>query len=96
MYPNNAAKIYEELLEKQMIEESIQQQADYLAKMDPGEAADILSELHVLCKGFYGTIFVDVVFLWGKHCEVAGGCVAVLAVLPACRIMLLKQRFHPL
>lgn len=45
MYPNNAAKIYEELLEKQMIEDSIQQQADYLAKMDPGDAADILSEM---------------------------------------------------
>ena len=45
MYPNNAAKIYEELLEKQMIEDSIQQYADYLAKMDAGDAADILSEM---------------------------------------------------
>jgi len=44
MYPNNAAKIYEELLEKKMIEDSIKDQADILAKMDPGEAADILSE----------------------------------------------------
>ena len=34
MYPNNAAKIYEELLEKQMIEDNIQQYADYLAKME--------------------------------------------------------------
>lgn len=45
MYPNNAAKIYEELLEKQMLEDTIQQQADILAKMDPGDAADILSEM---------------------------------------------------
>ena len=45
MYPNNAAKIYEELLEKQMIEDSIQQYADYLAKMYAGDAADILSEM---------------------------------------------------
>ncbi len=44
MYPNNAAKIYEELLEKKMIEDSIKEQADIYAKMDPGEAADILSE----------------------------------------------------
>ena len=54
MYPNNAAKIYEQLLEKQMIEESIQQQADYLAKIDPGDAADILSEMpsdiDMICK----------------------------------------------
>lgn len=45
MYPNNAAKIYEELLEKQMIEDSIQKYADYLAKMDAGDAAAILSEM---------------------------------------------------
>ena len=45
MYPNNAAKIYEQLLEKQMIEDTIQQQANILAKMDPGDAADILSEM---------------------------------------------------
>ena len=45
MYPNNAAKIYEALLEKQMIEDLIQREADRLAKMDPGDAADILSEM---------------------------------------------------
>jgi len=45
MYPNNAAKIYEELLEKQMIEDNIQQYADYLAGIDAGDAADILSEM---------------------------------------------------
>jgi len=45
MYTNNAAKIYEELLEKQMIEDNIQQYADYLAKMDPGDAAAVLSEM---------------------------------------------------
>ncbi len=45
MYPNNAAKIYAELLEKQMIEDSIQKYADYLAKMDAGDAAAILSEM---------------------------------------------------
>ncbi len=45
MYPNNAAKIYEQLLEKQMIEDNIQQYADYLAGIDPGDAADILSEM---------------------------------------------------
>ncbi len=45
MYPNNAANIYAELLEKRMIADSIQQYADYLAKMDPGDAADILSEM---------------------------------------------------
>ncbi len=45
MYPNNAAKIYEELLEKQMIEDSIQLYADYLAALDAGAAADILSEM---------------------------------------------------
>ena len=45
MYPNNAAKIYEELLEKQMIADNIQQYADYLAKMDAGDAAAILSEM---------------------------------------------------
>lgn len=45
MYPNNAAKIYEQLLEKQMIEDKIQKQADDLALMDPGAAADVLSEM---------------------------------------------------
>lgn len=44
MYPNNAAKIYEALLEKQMIEDDIQKYADYLAGMDAGDAAAILSE----------------------------------------------------
>jgi len=32
-------------LEKQMIEDNIQQYADYLAKMDPGDAAAVLSEM---------------------------------------------------
>jgi len=45
MYPNNAAKIYEELLEKQMIEDSLQLYADYLTGLDAGDAADILSEM---------------------------------------------------
>ncbi len=45
MYPNNAAKIYEQLLEKQMIEDKIQKQADDLALMDPAAAADVLSEM---------------------------------------------------
>lgn len=45
MYPNNAAKIYEELLEKQMIEDNIQLYADYLAGIDAGDAADILAEM---------------------------------------------------
>ncbi len=45
MYPNNAAKIYEQLLEKQMIADNIQQYADYLAGIDAGDAADILSEM---------------------------------------------------
>ena len=45
MYPNNAGKIYEELLEKQMIEDNIQQYADYLAGIDAGDAAAILSEM---------------------------------------------------
>ncbi len=45
MYPNNAAAIYERLLEKQMIEDNIQQYADYLAGIKPGDAADILSEM---------------------------------------------------
>jgi len=44
MYPNNAANIYEALLEKQMIEDDIQLYADYLAGMDAGNAAAILSE----------------------------------------------------
>ena len=45
MYPNNAAKIYEELLEKKMIEDSIQREAGILAAMDDGDAAAILSEM---------------------------------------------------
>ena len=45
MYPNNAAKIYEELMEKQLLEDSIKEQADILAKIDAGDAADILSEM---------------------------------------------------
>lgn len=45
MYPNNAANIYADLLEKQMIEDNIQLYADYLAGMDAGDAADILSEM---------------------------------------------------
>lgn len=45
MYPNNAANIYKELLEKKMTEDNIKQQADYLAGIDPGAAADILSEM---------------------------------------------------
>ena len=45
MYPNNAAKIYEQLLEKKTLEDSIKEQADILAKLDAGAAADILSEM---------------------------------------------------
>ena len=45
MYPNNAAKIYEELMAKKIRETSIQEQADYLAGLDAGDAADILSEM---------------------------------------------------
>jgi len=45
MYPNNAANIYEELLEQQMIEDSLQLYADYLTGLDAGDAADILSEM---------------------------------------------------
>lgn len=45
MYPNNAAKIYEELLAKKIRETSIQEQADDLAAMDPGKAASVLSEM---------------------------------------------------
>lgn len=45
MYPNNAAKIYEELMDKKLVEDSIKQYADYLAKMDAGTAADILAEM---------------------------------------------------
>ena len=44
MYPNNAAKIYNELLERKLVEDSLKKYADYLASMEPGEAADILSE----------------------------------------------------
>ena len=54
MYPNNAAKIYEELMAKKIRETSIQEQADYLAGIKPGEAADILSEMpsdiDLICK----------------------------------------------
>lgn len=45
MYPNNAAKIYEELLAQQIKDSSIQLLADYYAKMKAGDAADILSEM---------------------------------------------------
>ncbi len=45
MYPNNAANIYEELLEKKLVEDSIQLYADYLAGIKAGDAADILSEM---------------------------------------------------
>ena len=45
MYPNNAANIYKELLEQQMIEDSIKLYADYLAGIEAGDAADILSEM---------------------------------------------------
>ena len=45
MYPNNAANIYEELMEKQVVENSIQLYADYLAGIKAGEAAEILSEM---------------------------------------------------
>lgn len=45
MYPNNAAKIYEELMEKKIRETSIQEQADYLAGIRAGDAAAILSEM---------------------------------------------------
>ena len=55
---------------------------------------DILTELYVLCKGFYRAIFVDIVFLWRKHCEIAGGGMTILTVLPAGRIVLLEQLFH--
>ena len=54
MYPNNAAKIYEELMAKKIRETSIQEQADYLAGIKAGEAADILSEMpsdiDLICK----------------------------------------------
>ena len=54
MYPNNAAKIYEELMEKKIRETSIQEQADYLAGIKAGDAADILSEMpsdiDLICK----------------------------------------------
>ena len=54
MYPNNAAKIYEELMAKKIRETSIQEQADYLAGIDAGDAADILSEMpsdiDLICK----------------------------------------------
>lgn len=44
MYPNNAANIYAELLERELVEESLKKYADYLASMEPGDAAAILSE----------------------------------------------------
>ncbi len=54
MYPNNAAKIYDELMAKKIRETSIQEQADYLAGIDAGDAADILSEMpsdiDLICK----------------------------------------------
>lgn len=54
MYPNNAAKIYEQLLDKEVKEDSIKDQADILAKLDAGAAADILSEMpsdiDLICK----------------------------------------------
>ena len=45
MYPNNAAKIYQELLEKQSVEASLKDYADILTGMDAGKAAAILSEM---------------------------------------------------
>lgn len=45
MYPNNAAAIYAEALEKQLVEESIQREADYLTSMKAKDAAKILSEM---------------------------------------------------
>ena len=45
MYPNNAANIYLELLERKLIESSIEDYANYLMKMEPKEAAAILSEM---------------------------------------------------
>ena len=57
-------------------------------------AANILSKFHMLCKGFHRAIFVNIVFLWGKHCQIAGGCVTILTVLPTCRIILLEKNFH--
>lgn len=54
MYPNNAADIYAELLEQQLIEESIQREADILTGMKAKEAAAILSEMpsdiDLICK----------------------------------------------
>lgn len=44
MYPNNAANIYAELLERKLIEDNLQTYADYLTAMEPKEAAAILSE----------------------------------------------------
>ena len=45
MYPNNASKIYAELLEQKLKDASVQDRADDLANMDPGKAAAILSEM---------------------------------------------------
>ncbi len=54
MYPNNAANIYAELLESKLVEDSLKKYADYLTSMEPGEAADILSEypsdIDMICK----------------------------------------------
>lgn len=45
MYPNNAAAIYEELLAKKTLEDSLQEYAKYLTSMKAGDAAAILSEM---------------------------------------------------
>ena len=45
MYPNTATEIYEALIEKQSVEESIQREADLLANMKPKNAAAIISEM---------------------------------------------------
>ena len=45
MYPNTAAEIYKALAEQQSIEDSIQREADLIAKMKPKNAAEILSEM---------------------------------------------------
>lgn len=54
MYPNNAANIYTELLERKLVEESLKKYADYLTSMEPGEAAGILSQypsdIDLICK----------------------------------------------
>ena len=54
MYPNNAANIYTELLERELIESSLEEYADYLTGMKPKGAAAILSEMpsdiDLICK----------------------------------------------